>query len=519
MSDKSWEERIAEAREEEEKINTEVEEPKEDVEEREDIEPKEELQLSEGFDNMDIDDELLAKAFEEEKEEVKEEDNVPDLSAYLFHTTENINDLQKTLDEKIDLPADTLSDILDDEKEHLTKLAKIIVNYTKRAELERRHILAGIETIQLVADAIPDKTSQGKKFDKNKTVVLSGEEAIMNVAARVDGLRKVFLIHSGFYIVLKKLASSEIREILRYIDSEGNELGRILGMHYYTVDDIIVVQKFSEILKMITVDSNLKDWRKGNNLIDCISYLDFDVIIASVCAQLYRNGVKHEMVCPKIECKYQEPITLDITKTKLIDTSKLPEEALHILLAGKPFDKVKCKAYQKVIGAYREVEVRPNMTFTLKVPSISTFISYGSLYIAKLVAALYSDNRTPEQQDIARYRIINYYKMFLPWIEKLTIKDPEDESTIVVRDYKGYEQLLEKDVWANNKNIKNFMSFFSDAKIVHFGFLGQECPVCHCVPDPNTNGFLPLDIRSFFFNLLVYQNQKDIMLSNHSQTN
>lgn len=505
----TWEDDIAKAREELKELDDsefysapEYREPVEEAEEVKEVVP-------EGFDELDIDDETLDKVFSEEEPKPKE-DNIPNLSQFLSHTTDDVNDLSKFLDEKVDIPSDTLSAILDDEKEHLTKLARIVVNYSKRAEFENRQLNNPEKVLKSIDEVIPDKTSSGTKLEPNKTVVLSGNDAMINIAAKIHGLRKTHLIHSGFHIVTKKLSSSEIREILRYIDDEGNEIGKVLGMHYYTVDDVVFVQKFSEILKFIVVDSNLKDWQRGTTLIECISYLDFDVIIASVCAQLYRQGVKHEMVCPEMECKYSEIINLDINKIKLIDTNRLTEKATEILLSGKPFDKIKCKAYQKEIKAYKEVEVLPNVTFTLRVPSITTFVRYGIEYIAKLIQALYSDNKTPEQKDIARYRIVNYYKMFLPWIEKVSVYVPETQSTMVVRDRQGFEQLLEKDVWANNKNLKEFISFFSEAKLVHYGFLGQQCPSCNKVPNPKTNGFIPLDIRSFFFNLLVYQNQKDM---------
>lgn len=508
----NWEDDIEKAREEMKELDDSEfwSAPEYSMPENEEPEVKEE-DVPEGFDELDVDDDVLAKVFEEENEEIKNiVDNVPDLSEFLTHTIDDVNILSKTLDEKVDMPSDTLSAILDDEKEHLTKLAKIVVNYTKRDELENRQIAKCLNSLKHLDEVLPDKITSGTKLEPNKTTVFSGQDAMINIAAKIHGLRKTHLIHSGFHIVTKKLSSSEIREILRYIDDEGNEIGKVLGMHYYTVDDVVFVQKFSEILKFIVVDSNLKDWQRGTTLVECISYLDFDVIIASICSQLYRQGVKHEMVCPEIDCKYSEVINLDINKIKLIDTSRLTEKATQILLSGKPFDKIKCKAYQKEIKAYKEVEVLPNVTFTLRVPSITTFVRYGIEYIAKLIQALYSDNKTPEQKDIARYRIVNYYKMFLPWIEKVSIFVPETQSTMVVRDRAGFEQLLEKDVWANNKNLKEFVSFFSEAKMVHYGFLGQQCPSCNKVPNPKTNGFVPLDIRSFFFNLLTYQNRKDM---------
>lgn len=516
MNDINWEEQIQKAREESENTSEiEKEIPDHEFfsapEHSEDSYPETNTSDGKGFDTVEVSEEEIEKVINDtpSKPEVKIVD-IPDISEYHSYTTEDLDILSEKLNEKVDIPAEELSAILDNKDEHLTKLSKIIVNSTKRAEFERKFLEDLKDKIDYLPDLISDKMTKGKTFDKDNKLV-TGNDAKVNISARLHGLRKINLVHSGFFIVTKKLTPSEIRAILHYVDQEEKEIGRILGTHYYSIDDVIIIQKMTELFKYIVVDSNLVNWK--NDLLKTMSILDYDLVIGSLVAHLFKNGVKHEMVCPEIDCKYSELVNLDITKTKLIDMSRLNEKALKILLDNKPFDIIKFKAYQKLIGASKTIDVTDQAKFFLKVPTVATFVSYGIEYIAKLITALYSDNRTPTQRDIIEYRMLNYYKMFLPWIEKLTYYNEDGTEDFSTTEPEAWETLLEKDVWENQANVKDFTNFFTETKLVHYGFMGQECPVCKRTPNPKTNGFVPLDIRSFFFNLLMFQNLKDLKSS------
>ena len=226
---------------------------------------------------------------------------------------------------------------------------------------------------------------------------------------------------------------------------------------------------------------------------------------------MFRNGIKHEIVCPNIECKYVEKIELDLNKTKLIDISKIPQEALQILLSVNTFDVKTYKAYQKYLNLFREVQVKDNIIMYLKVPSISTYLKFGAEFIAKMIKSLYTNNK-PSGEEILEYRVINFYKMFLAWVDKVVFYKEDGTIDFETRDPEAILKLLEKDVWEDSENIVQFTSFFNDTVITHYGFLGQVCPSCGKEPNPQTNGFIPLDIRSFFFNLSVYQIRKDLAI-------
>ena len=490
ITEDSWEQEIAKAREEvNEPISIEqIEQP---------------IDESLAFDEVDI---PVVEAIEEKKVIKKE---IPDVSDFISSTTISGIDLQNLLNTDLNLSNEELTEKLKDSNEHITKLARIFYEYTNQQKLEQRNLEKKKDVLKLSEEVIPDKISTGATFDNNK--VLSGEEAKVNIMARIHGIKKIYLVHSGFYIVIRKPDTSELREILRYIDEEEKEIGKILGAHFYTVDDLFFKQKVCEILDHLVVDSNLKNWREKGTLIKAISINDFDIIIHGIVSLMFRNGVKHEIVCPDIECKYVEKIELDLNKTKLIDIEKISQEALSILLSMNNFDVKTYKTYQKYLNLNREVKIKDNIFMYLKVPSISTYLKFGNDFIAKMIKSLYSNNK-PSGEEILEYRVINFYKMFLPWIDKVVFYKEDGSIDFETRDPEAILKLLDKDVWEDSENITEFTSFFNDTVLVHYGFLGQRCPSCNKEPNPQTNGFIPLDIRSFFFNLSVYQIRKDLSI-------
>lgn len=462
---------------------------------------------NQGFDEVIIPEELLNTSIKTEVP--KKEENIPDLSDLLAFTSIPADELQKLINENFNMPEEELAEKLNDKNDYITKMAKVFYDYTNQQKLEQRLLSKLKDKLKYSDEIIPDKITSGQSFDKSK--VLSGEEAKINIIAATQGLKKIYLPHSGFHIIVRKFETTELREILRYIDEEEKEIGKILGAHFYTVDDIFFKQKVCEILPMIVVDSNLKNWNKKDNLIKAISINDFDCIIHGICSLMYRNGIKHEMICPNLNCKYVEQVKLDLTKVKLVEYDRLSEKAIQILLDTSEFNVIKYKQYNEEIKLFKSVQVKDKVIISLKVPSIFTYLKFGLEFVAKMIKFLYSDNK-PTAEEILEYRVINFYKMFLPWIEKVTFYKEDDTINFETRDPEAISHLLESDVWENNENINEFTDFFSDSVIVHYGFLGQNCPSCGNVPNPTSNGFIPLDIRSFFFNLAIYQIRKKLNL-------
>lgn len=481
-------------------------------EEKQEEEKAPEEENIESFDSIKVSDEEIEKAFleVEEKEEDKKIQDIPNISEYLSFTTGDVSDIGIELNKRYNKTEDNLDEILADQTNKVTKLAKIVYHNSNQSAFQARLLESQKESLKDINEIAPDRITRGKSFDERKDKKITGEEARINAIARLQGIKKIKLFNSGFHLIVRRLPSHELREVLKYIDEESKEIGMILGGHYYTVEDVLFKQKFMELLPFFVVDSNLKDWNQKDKLIKSINFLDFDTIIHGVTSLRFREGIKHQMVCPNFDCDYSEDIKLDLNKTKLIDTSKITEKGLKLLLDDSSFNHIKYQAYQKEINAFRVVEVNSETKIHLRTPTIYTYLLHSMNYVSKMIKALYSDNRTPSVQDLFEFRTINYYKQFIPWIEKVSFYDEAGTFLYETDELSVIEACLEKDMWENNKNLQEFISFFRDVVITHFGFLGEVCPVCEQLPNPKTNGFVPLDIKSFFFNLSVYQLEKDL---------
>lgn len=447
-------------------------------------------------------DEMPPEKLEEIKAESKApevKDNIPDLSDTLMLVPISPEELEEVF-VKADMTPEALA-VAEGTNNKFYRLAKIYSTLTKAS----RFNLMSMEGKDLhpVSEVCSDKLSRGKKFDKNK--MLEGEEAVINISARLHGLKKIYLYNSGFHIVVKKIGSMEIKNILDYIDENGVELGRSLGGHFYAMNDIFFVQQVGYLLKQLVVDSNLRKWDHGNNLIKFISINDFPSILGGIASLLFKEGVKYAIECPEVTCDYQEKLVLDVDKLKLVDMQKLGQPAIKRLLSDDEFTAKDYIEYQEAIGAHSEVQINPTTKFELKVPTIFTFVKNGVDLMSKIIEALYADNRTPSNDDILEYRILNYYKSFISWINRAVLYNEDGTLDITTREKKALEDMLEPSIWENHDERDKFVKFFTDSRIVHHGVLGTTCPKCGKTPNPKTNGFMSLDMHSFFFNLSAYR--------------
>lgn len=440
------------------------------------------------------------KLFQEETVDATPNDDVPDLSEVLHLTTASLEELEECLKDE-DMSQEALEKAISTDSK-LAKIAKAYHLITKAVQLQGYFLGEG--NIKPVADLISDKTTRGEEFSKVET--LAGNSAIVNVAARLNKIQKVYLYNSGFHIDLRKLSVNEIRNILESIDDEGKEIGRTLGGHFYVMNDIFYIQQIAGRLKDIVVGSNLANWDHGTTLIKHISFNDFDSILGAMGHHLFSKGVKYTLECPS--CNYSEKITLDLNQIKTYDINKMPQEAIERLLNPDTFKSKDFFKYQQAIGAYRNFKFSydgEQGELHMKVPTIMSFLKHGIRLVSYMLRELYGDDdSTPSDQQIFDYRVLNYYKNFLPWIEQLVWLDKDGKPSFKTSEIKALEQVLEPNIWENNPEKEQFLSFIKDTRLTHHGVLGNVCKKCHRAPNPKTNGYIPLDMHAFFYNLSVF---------------
>ena len=505
-SDEDWEREIEEARHEAEK-EIPVEEPV-----KIDIpvfvpEPNES-----GFDEVGAID--LSKLNVPEPNPDEYDKDVADLSAKIFMTSGDLKKLSEALN-AIEVTPESAEHILDHDKSNLLQLTIAVAQSTPRVRYQRDQ-LKKVATNLIPAEEITDgsgtslanKRTRGATFDKIKTV--TGQAAVINTMARLNPFEKVYLPHSGFHIILRNLEAIEIKNILDSVDQQQREIGRSLGSYYYLLDDLFFIQKTVEILKASVIDSNLEDWQEPNRLIQAINITDHDTILGGYCSAMYKKGVKYKFLCPELSCNYSETKLTDFNKFKMVDYTRLPKEALEILFSPDEFTRERYLKYQNLIGAKRVIDVDETKRLHLKVPSIFTFLKFGSVILSAIIEQIYSQSKhTPEAQ-LKDLRNIYYWKNFISWVEKLVfIKETPDEDgnniDFETTEPDAIDKVLESNIWENNPNRQKLLDFFSEAKLVHFAYLGDTCPICKKTPDPDTNGLIPIDVSDFFFNLCLYR--------------
>lgn len=428
------------------------------------------------------------------------DDNIPDLSDAFIMTSAMKAELEAIFVNSDMSPDNLLKEESTNGK--LFRLAKAYSLISKAVELNYE-MLEG-KDLQPLKDVCPSKHSYGKKYERHTTIE-DEEEALLQLTARLNSVKKLRLVNSGFYITLKKLSVGEIKAILDQIDDDGKIMGRILGGHFYTLSDYFYVQQISAFLKHIVGGSNLNKWNHGNNLIKFISLNDFNLILGALGEHLFMDGVKYLIECPEESCSYTEKIKLDIADTAIVEWSRLPEEAIKRLFSDDEFTVKDYFKYQELIGASDSVNVTEKIEMKLKVPTIFTFLKHGDVLMARLINALYKDDAAPTDQQMMDYRVLNYYKNFLGWIEKV-VCHPVDENDkgCTITKKRAIEELLEPAVWEKNEERTKFLDFFKKSSLVHHGVLGKQCPKCGRVPNPKTNGYIALDMHNFFYNLSAF---------------
>ena len=445
-------------------------------------------------------DEMDRESILKEEEPVDPDDKVPDLSN-MFILIPAVPEALEVIFKNADMSPNNL---LKEESVNgkLFRLAKGYAGMTQAQRLAQS--MLEDKNLEYLKDRAPIQHSSGNKFEHH-TAIDDPQEAILQLSARLSQIKRMRLVNSGYYIAFKKLKVSEIKIILDQIDDAGKQLARVLGGHFYAMSDYFYVQQIGLLLKHVVGGSNLNKWNHGNNLIKHMSIHDFNDVLCVLGSHLFTDGVKYVIECPQENCSYSEKLKLDIEETRLVEWSRLPEKAIKRLFSDDTFTTKDYLQYQEAIGAYDTVNVTSDITMHIKVPTIFTFLKHGEDLVGRMIKALYADERVPTDDEILEWRVLNYHKNFLGWIEKVVchpISEDDKGCTIVRKE--AIEDLLEPNIWEQHEERTKFLDFFKKSQLVHHGVLGKQCPLCKAVPDPKLNGFMALDMHSFFYNLSAF---------------
>ena len=401
--------------------------------------------------------------------------------------------------------------------------------YSAQANLLKESLVDLNTTVQSMGktlkDVLKDKVSYApvsttKSIPQLKTKNLTGQSAVTTVAAVVQGIKRVPLLNSGFYITLKSVTMREIASFFNTVNVNGYIYGRELGAYYYMYVDIELKRQILEnILPFVVVSSNYEQYKRKDKLLKAISFQDYDALLHAIASMMYRDGVDITTVCMHDDCRSTSTFRAELEKLRFTD------ETLYNDACKEWMSNPDTKRTDKDLQTYRTL-LNMNDTFFYKISNTATGLdSYWQFVMTPASCKQYLDSgdlfnkslfafaANPDKEEVKEYITINYYKTFAPWIESIACVTEEAYTEKTIRS--EADKLFEiKNTPENADSISQIldihqmeeqgfglfaMKYIRDTKITKILLPLMECPHCHRLPDTGVDGFVPYDVQSLFF--------------------
>lgn len=341
------------------------------------------------------------------------------------------------------------------------------------------------------------------KNDKTTPIHLSGDAAKIAVLSRTQGLYRIMLYNSGFWITVRPLTVSDASAFVHEVDNDFKELGRILGGQFHLVLGAYLKQKVLEILPNVIVSSNLEDWDQPDVLGEAISMHDYDTILWGICCSMYRDGIGIGVHCTNMECRHIDANQyVDLTKACYINPDVFNEEAMTWMRdtrVNRTLDD--CLRYRNtILKSTKTLPMDDNKVLIhMRVPSIQTYTKRSVELIGKMQSAIYRA-KTRKNQELQNQVIFHIYKMLAPWISSIVYKSEADADVVI----EGYDAIcadLEARAEQDHTLYSKLEEYIRDTKCSMYCLTSIECPKCHKKPNLNSEGLFPLDVEYLFFGL------------------
>ena len=342
------------------------------------------------------------------------------------------------------------------------------------------------------------------KGEPGSTVRLKGESARIAVLSRTQGLYRIMLYNSGFWITIHTLTMADAAAFVHEVDADFQELGRVIGGQFHLVLGAYLKNKVLEILPRLIVSSNLEGYDDPNVLGEAISIHDYDTILWGICCSMYRDGIGIGVHCTNPECRHVEQnMYVDLTKACFINPDVFNEEAMIWMRETRTIRTLDdCIRYRNtILKSVQDLELEPGTVFTLRVPSLQYFTSKSVELIGKMQSIVYKSH-TQKNQDLKEQMTLHFYKMLAPWISKILYKS-EDASlpNTLIEDYDAICTAMESLIGTITPYYEKIEAYIRDTKCSMYTLTSLECPKCHKKPNLNSDGVFPLDVEYLFFGL------------------
>ena len=339
--------------------------------------------------------------------------------------------------------------------------------------------------------------------------VLSGSAARAAVKSQIQGLYRIQLYNSGFWIDVCPPDLAQIESWMTSIDRESKEMGRYLGGVSYTVTGVLLKKKMCDILKEIVYRSNYEHWSRPDKLFQHISFHDYDTILWGLCCAMYRDGAGIGVYCTNPDCRYVDNSQyLDLTKLCYINTAIFPPECMKFMTerAHRISDTVTdedLNKYQEMLHFTKTTSVieSVHVSYKMSVPSLYEVVESGAALVGELVAKANGEKNI--QSDIMQNQLtFHLFKMFLPWINTLTMYH-DDNATVkhILYDKMAIYDSLLTEKYDQTNLYEEIVTFIRDTKIAYHAAHTLKCPKCGKLAELDKDNITPLDMEYIFFGL------------------
>ena len=386
-------------------------------------------------------------------------------------------------------------------------------------DLRTQEALAALDPSDLKAMASRYVDESGKtllrsSFFKHKakageTSVLSGEKALLAFSGNGEksGFCRIPLYNTGITIDVTVPTGNDIQTLMANCVSIDMELGSGMGAHYFAYNDVMVKNEIWNFIYPLITGSSYDDWRKTGRLASVVKLPDIYAIVANIAAMWYRDGFDgFRIPCTSFmdetktnPCRHVEVINANIFDMITTRFPVLSKDAIDFLTAARHGNAQNTLAqitdYQTKLGLEGERITFKNITFIMRIPSLTEHFAGGRKFIADIKNEISGDNNKGQLDCFG----LRYIRTFLPWIASIETVSKEGGISRTSDPYvitRVLERLEDEDL-----TIRDILrAYINKTQLTYIGYPNVPCTQCGHVAD-TPSGLYTFDPFSAFFTL------------------
>lgn len=314
------------------------------------------------------------------------------------------------------------------------------------------------------------------------------------------------LYNSGFKITLKSPQLFELNNLYNRIGERFDTYGRNLGTLFYLYYDLQLKEIFINFILSLVIQTTLEVANRKQLMAilkDTIALNDYQVCLMYIASLMYPEGYHYRVMH---KCGLNKSIKIDLKELVKTDFSRIPEGYIDHFTNDKassiPVDKV--IEYQRALNSGNTDYIDVDMyRFYLRVPILSQYTSYGIKYNDRLSNSIH---------DLANDEIVNEYirhsfcSAFEPWILNVgVLNEGELLFTIDEHDRSNIVDCLHS-LHAKNKHnefSEKITKYINKSRLSFVAHEETNCPQCGEEVSSAVNGYVPIDVQTTFFYMLV----------------